>query len=429
MIIGSLNIRGGGSWIKRKRISCIIQRGKADVFFIQESKLRSVSDIVARSFWGNSDVDFSFSESEGRSGGIIILWKASTISVVFSFRGTGFMGIKVSWKNKFYYLVNVYAACSLSTKCNMWKELVDLKQKFRDGDWLIGGDFNAIKKRSERVGSSLYLHRSEWGEFSNFIDSCGLIDVPCKGKKFSWFRGDGETKSRLDRFLVDSNIVSNWGVVGQLIGQRDVSDHCPVWLVIDKENWGPKPFKFNNEWFNNKDFLLFVEFEWKAIIISGRGDFVLKEKFRIIKERLKWWNITVFGKFDLEVEEGVRELNEADDCDVFDDEIQALKRIASSRLWLNLRIKENMLIQKSRLKWLNDGDSNSKYFHSVMKERRRRNHIGSITTPSGIIDEVGEVKEEVWRHFDSKFKEANFSRPVLDNVEFNSFVFGGKRFP
>ncbi|XP_058742324.1 uncharacterized protein LOC131614788 [Vicia villosa] len=156
-----------------------------------------------------------------------------------------------------------------------------------------------------------------------------------------------------------------------------------------------------------------------AVIVRGRGDFVLKEKFRIIKERLRWWNNTVFGKFDLEVEEGVRELNEADDCEVLGDEIQAIKGKASSRFWLSLKIKENMLIQKSRLKWLNDGDFNSKYFHRVMKETTRRNHICSITTSSSIIDKVEEVKEEVRCHFDRKFKEDNISIPVLDNVLIN----------
>ncbi|XP_058746500.1 uncharacterized protein LOC131619420 [Vicia villosa] len=209
----------------------------------------------------------------------------------------------------------------------MWEELVDLKLKFNDGDWLIGGDFNAIKKSSERVSCSLSTQRTKWGEFSNFIDRCGLIDVPCKGKKFSWFSGDGKTKSRLDRFLIDGNIISSWSVAGQLIGQRDVSDHCPVWLVVDKEDWGPKPFKFNNEWFNNKEFLHFVEVEWKAIIVRGRGDFVLKEKFRIIKDKLRWWNITVFGKYDLEIEEGVRDLNEADESDVLDVDIQTIKKM------------------------------------------------------------------------------------------------------
>lgn len=64
----------------------------------------------------------------------------------------------------------------------MWKELGDLKLKFNYGDWLIGGDFNAIKKRSERIVISLVVNKMEWREFSNFIDKCGLIDVPCKEK-------------------------------------------------------------------------------------------------------------------------------------------------------------------------------------------------------------------------------------------------------
>ncbi|XP_058726541.1 uncharacterized protein LOC131597898 [Vicia villosa] len=264
-----------------------------------------ISEVVARSFWGNSDCDFSFSESEGMSGGILTLWKASSLSVVLSFRGPGYLGVKVSWRNKFYYCINVYSSCNLSLKRSLWKDMVDIKDKYKDGDWLFGGDFNAIKKRSERFRTSISANKLEWREFSNFIDDCGMIDVPCKGKKYSWFSADGKSKSRLDRFILDGNIVSSWGVVGQLIEQRDVSDHCSVWLVVDKEDWGPKPFKFNNEWFHNKDFMLFVEVEWKAIIVSGRGDFILKEKFCIIKDILKWWNKVVFGKYDLEVEEGL----------------------------------------------------------------------------------------------------------------------------
>lgn len=48
--------------------------------------------------------------------------------------------------------------------------------------------------------------------------------------------------------------------------------------MVDKEDWGPKPFKFNNEWFKHKDFLFFIEKEWLALHVHGRGDFVLNEK-------------------------------------------------------------------------------------------------------------------------------------------------------
>lgn len=103
----------------------------------------------------------------------------------------------------------------------------------------------------------------EWREFSKFIIESGLVDVdvPCKEKKFSWLSSDGRSKSRIDMFLVSDNIVASWGVVGQFICPRDVSYHCPIWLEVDKEDSGSKPFRFNNEWFSYKNFILFIEKE------------------------------------------------------------------------------------------------------------------------------------------------------------------------
>lgn len=154
--------------------------------------------------------------------------------------------------------------------------------------------------------------------------------------------------------------------------------------------------------------------------VKGRGDYVLKEKFRLIKEKMKWWNKTIFGKYDLEVEEGVRELNELDDNVDLNAEVLSIKRKASKRIWLNLNIKENMPIQMSTLKWLNDTDSISIFFHRVLKERRRRNHIDSIITSRGVVNSVREVKEAMKEHFEDGFVENRLNRPSLVGFEFNS---------
>lgn len=52
---------------------------------------------------------------------------------------------------------------------------------------------------------------------------------------------------------------------------RDIFDHCPIWLEVNDNNWGPKPFKFNNEWFSFKFSVPFVENEWKDFKVEGRG--------------------------------------------------------------------------------------------------------------------------------------------------------------
>ncbi|XP_058753015.1 uncharacterized protein LOC131626202 [Vicia villosa] len=223
--------------------------------------------------------------------------------------------------------------------------------------------------------------------------------------------------SRIDRFIISDKVVNDWGVIGQRIGERDVSDHCPIWLEVDSKNWGPKPFKFNNEWFSCSSFYAFVEKEWKSFKVEGRGDFVLKQKLFLLKGRLKWWNKEVFGKMDLEIQEEVNEINQRDlllevEAEESHPEIVTKRKEATSRFWRNLRIKENMLAQKANLKWLKEGDSNSGFFHKVMK-KKRYNHIGPINTSEGVLDSVLEIKEHVVRHFSKKFEEEEGISPLL----------------
>src|SRR3954468_18216287 len=81
-----------------------------------------------------------------------------------------------------------------------------------------------------------------------------------------------------------------------------------------------------------------------------------------------------------------------------------------------------MLVRKSRLKWLNEGDSNSSFFHKVVRERRRRNHIGPLNTNEGWVEKVEDVREEVTKHFSNKFKEAEVDRMLLGGVSFKSIT-------
>ncbi|XP_058765931.1 uncharacterized protein LOC131639452 [Vicia villosa] len=379
-----MNIRGGGSLIKRKSISNIIIQGKADIFLIQELKLKEVGIEVAGSLWQKESIGWSFSASEGRSGGLITLWKEYFMSAILSFRGIGYLGTKLNWKGSTIYIVNIYSPCSIQGRKDLWKEIIGLRDKFSNGEWLVGGDFNSTKNRSERKGC-IVARNSERRLFSSFIEDSLLIDLPCLGNCFSWFSGDGFSMSRLDRFLVDESLVDRLGL----------------------------------------DFLPFVEKEWRKMKIEGRGDYVLKEKIRLLKASPRRWNEDVFGRFDLLIEDGVKRINVPDDLlkSCKEDEVDGLVKVRSEvsrKMWLNMRVKENMLLQKSRARWDREGDMNNKYFHSVLKSRRRRNFIGRITTERGKVEKVEKVKEEIRRHFEAKFEEANSMHPWLEGIQFKS---------
>ncbi|XP_058770694.1 uncharacterized protein LOC131644257 [Vicia villosa] len=230
--------------------------------------------------------------------------------------------------------------------------------------------------------------------------------------------------SRIDRFLVSEKVVNDWGVEGQRVGERDISDHCPIWLEVDMNNWSPKPFKFNNEWFSCDTFYAFVEKEWRSFRVSGRGDFVLKQKLFLLKGSLKRWNKEVFGRLDLEIQDEVRAINVGDallevEEEDFNLDILFNRKEATSRFWTKLRIKVNMLVQKANLKWMKEGDSNSGLFHKVMKEKRRYNHIGPFSTPEGLVESVKDIKDFVAHHFSKKFEEEDRMVPTLDGICFD----------
>lgn len=66
-------------------------------------------------------------------------------------------------------------------------------------------------------------------------------------------------ESRLDRFLLSAALIDDWNVVGKKVGVWDISYHVPVWIMVNAKEWGPKPFRMNNCWFEDKEFKNFVK--------------------------------------------------------------------------------------------------------------------------------------------------------------------------
>jgi exonuclease III len=284
----------GGS-AKRRRLSVFLQQGKFDVCFLQETKKTSIEDFAIHNLWGHKDVRWVVKDPVGLSGGMIILWNSNCFNMTSSFSGDGFLGITVEREGEVLNFINIYSPCSLAGKKKLWADLLILKQQSGGGEWCLGGDFNAILRASERKGSSAVNRQGERIAFTRFVEEMEVIDVPVLGKKFSWFSSDGKSMSRIDRFLLSDGFTAKFGVNGQWIGYRDISDHCPIWLLVSAENWRPKPFRVINGWFDHPDFYSFVETCWNGFVVRGKKAFVIKEKFRLLKECLRKWNREVFG--------------------------------------------------------------------------------------------------------------------------------------
>lgn len=128
-------------------------------------------------------------------------------SLSFSFSGCCFSGVCLEWGcNKIRcFVINIYAAYNLADKRRMWDELRMSKRGFGNRLWCLVGNFNAVLSLSERIGQGGRSSIQECAVFRDFVGDFELVDVPLLGKKFTWYRSDSSSMSRLDRFLLSKD--------------------------------------------------------------------------------------------------------------------------------------------------------------------------------------------------------------------------------
>ena len=134
--------------------------------------------------------------------------------------------------------------------------------------------------------------------FSQVINDLDMKDIPLKGGLYTWSGGlDNQRMARLDRFLNSDDWDLSFGGIAQSLLPRPILDHCPV-LLEGGGDWegGPMPFRFENMWLKADGFKDLVSEWWQSIEVSGVGNYILMEKIKALKVRLRRWNKEDFGR-------------------------------------------------------------------------------------------------------------------------------------
>lgn len=82
-------------------------------------------------------------------------------------------------------------------------------------------------------------------------------------------------------------------------------------------------------------------------------DFTIKEKFRMLRDKLRWWNNEMFRWIDMKIETSVNDLNHTDrileNIDRDDTtEVLGKKKDSLNSFWSNMHLKEILLRHKYR---------------------------------------------------------------------------------
>ncbi|XP_058761128.1 uncharacterized protein LOC131634473 [Vicia villosa] len=140
----------------------------------------------------------------------------------------------------------------------------------------------------------------------------------------------------------------------------------------------------------------------------------------MIKESLRIWHKNHTQNLGGKIKEAKEDLNKLElkeeTVGLSEEEI-ATKRKRWDQLFKLSNLNCSIQWQKSRARWLKEGDANTRYFHGCINKRRRENQILSLEHNGRMLSDVDEIKNAIANHFKHHFS-ARGVRPLPCKVNF-----------
>ncbi|WMV37052.1 hypothetical protein MTR67_030437 [Solanum verrucosum] len=170
----------------------------------------------------------------------------------------------------------------------LWEELGAMRS-LCEGPWVVCGDFNTTRFPSEKI-NCIRLSRAMI-DLSSCINELELIDPPLFGGSYTWRGGENHRNaSRIDRFLYSFPWDDMFLQIRQCTLPSLGSDHNPIVLICGNKAFRRSYFKFEKWWLNVEGFKSKVHEWWSSFEVSGRPDYKLATKLRLLKIKLKEWS-------------------------------------------------------------------------------------------------------------------------------------------
>ncbi|XP_059306430.1 uncharacterized protein LOC132057860 [Lycium ferocissimum] len=219
---------------------------------------------------------------------------------------------------------------------------------------MVGGDFNVVLNQEEKIGG-LPVDMNNAEDFAFCINSYELEVVNFKGSPFTWWNGRAADEcifERLDTMLVNSQFLNWFGQIEVEHLARTVSDHAPLLCTYGEVSTNvPRPFNLKG-----------VLSRWSR---EACGDIfkqlIIREEIVKIKEEL------------------------------FEEIPSTSNRCEYWR-------------QKASVDWFAEGDRNTRFFHNLVKGRRKKLLINRIQGSDSVwLEDEVQIAAEAVKFYQTQF--------------------------
>jgi hypothetical protein len=189
-------------------------------------------------------------------------------------------------------------------------------------------------------------------------------------------------------------------------GEHRHSDHRPI--IIDTQ--GAEKIKrspargltprFEAKWLEEEDYMSIVQNAWEREVHMNQKN--VSSAVKGVLGELVDWNRNVLGDLEKRISKLKKELEMWRRKGISPEQIrrEGLIRFKLSRLEDQ---RDTYWRQRAHVRWMKDGDQNTKFFHSAASERRRMNRIKRLRKDDGSVVEEGAMREVVTNYFTNLF--------------------------
>lgn len=242
--------------------------------------------------------------------------------------------------------------------------------------------------------------------FRNVIEECALVELDLTGGQYTWEKSKGSpnwVREKLDRAFASADWWHYFPICKLDVCHTITSDHEPIHLDLMNANISKKEFrfKFENIWLKEKDFHADVSKFWEGLPSTH-----LLPKLISVSSFMSKWGRQFFHKFREKIKAQKEVINSFMNCT--DDAGIKLYFEEKEKLHQLLLQEETYWKQRAKVFWLEEGDSNTKFFHATASMRKKMNHIPSLQNDaSEFTSDHDEMCSIVKSYFIDIFSESN----------------------
>lgn len=339
----------------------------------------------------------------GHAGGLALFWKQS-VNIKFLDVNKNMLDSIVQFGDSSFFMTCIYGPTHFKRREVLWEKMSRIGVN-RKESWCVFGDFNDLLHNGEKIGGA-WRHDESFVPFTQMINACKLEELPSHGNCFTWsgLRSKSWVHTRLDRCFGNKAWFQRYPVSNQTFMEKRGSDHRPILIhLIEAQEKYRGWFRFDRRFLEVEGVHATVANAWHSVISNGHvsvthGLRACRGSLSRLKKHSNMNSKERIHQAEAALEQEQSALVQSTDT------IRLLKQ----ELVKAQRDEETYWWQKSRDKWLNRGDKNSKFFHDSVKASRARKYVDKLVNSAGVEVHSEAAKGEVAvAFFTELFKSSN----------------------